>query len=466
MTMATARTPGPAPDPQSTEPRDRAPRRRDQLAEPSEPTSSRRASIFAFLVLLLSTGAGFALSFTGSGAGSQPLVLLLWLVAYAVGGALLIDTVVRLRRRPHIPAWILLFIVLAATSTFWSESPSVTLRRSFALAGTTLVGLAIADRLRPVGMLETVRRVGLLIAVVSLLLYVVRDPRALDEVHATLRGIVISKNTLGRIMAVGLITTACLAYLERRRWRTYLASAAPMAIALALTDSAGGLLLSIIGISAIASLAIWRSRRDRLALCTVVAAGLGFAILAFPNGISAEDVTQVSGRDTTLTGRTEIWEESLLAARERPLSGYGFGAFWGLGGGGVESDAAARIRARLAVPVANAHSGFLDVTLDLGIPGAVVAAFVLLAIVKRAAHDGRAGQVDGGLFRAVVAGILLVSTATESGLLQENAFLTVLLVVAAAARADPARPRERRTMAPALIQEGSTGSQPALTRSG
>jgi O-antigen ligase len=415
-------------------------------------------------VLLLSTGAGFALGFTGT--ESQPLVLLFWLVAYAVGGGLLIDTIVRLRRRPPVPPWLLLFVILAATSTFWSESPSVTMRRAFALAGTTVVGLAIADRLRPIEALETVRRVVLLIALASLLLYVIRDPRALDDVHATLRGVVVSKNTLGRIVAVGLIATACLAYLDRRRWRVHLASAVPMAIALGLTDSAGGLLLSIIGLSAIASLAIWRSRRDRLALCTVVAAGLGFGILAFPNGISAEDVTQVSGRDTTLTGRTEIWDESVLAARDRLVSGYGFGAFWGLGGGGVEADAAARIRTRLAVPVANAHSGFLDVTLDLGISGAVVAALVLLAIMKRAAHDGRLAQVDGGLFRAAIAGILLVSTATESGLLQENAFLTVLLVVAAAIRADPAKRQERRSLPAALAGDGSSGPRPALTRSG
>ncbi|CAA9249459.1 MAG: hypothetical protein AVDCRST_MAG20-2060 [uncultured Acidimicrobiales bacterium] len=443
-----------------------SPGRGRRLPEPGARSASKRTSIFAALVLLLSTGAGFALSITDETAGSQPLVLLLWLTAYAVGGALLIDTVVRLRRRPNVPPWLLLFIILAATSALWSEAPSVTLRRSFALAGTTLVGLAIADRLRPVEVLETVRRVVLLIAVASLLLYLLRDPRALDDVHATLRGVVISKNTLGRVVAVGLISTACLAYLDRRRWRVHLASAVPMAIALALTDSAGGLLLSIIGLSLIASLAIWRSRRDRLALCTVVAAGLGFGILAFPNGISAEDVTQVSGRDTTLTGRTEIWDESLLAARERPLSGYGYGAFWGLGGGGVEAEAAGRIRARLAVPVANAHSGFLDVTLDLGLPGAILAGLVILATLQRGVRDGREGWVDGTLLRAVVVGILLVSTATESGLLQENGFLTVLLVVAAAVRADPTGPRGSSTPPAAIVGAGSRSSRPVLSRSG
>lgn len=400
-------------------------------------SSSRRISKFAFAVLLLSTGAGFALSFSGSGEGSQTPVLLLWLLAYAIGAGLVLDTLLRKRQRPSLPPWLFFFLLLALTSAFWSESPSVTLRRGLALIGTTLVGLAIADRLQPVGVLEVIRRVAVVVAVASLVLYVLGDPRALDEVHSTLRGVVVTKNQLGRVMAVGLIACACVAYLNRARWRACLASAAPMAVALAFTDSAGGVLVSLIGLVTVGSLAVWRGPRSRVAFGAAVVAGLGAVILAVPNGISFEDVTDVSGRDTTLTGRTEIWEESLRAARERPLTGYGFGAFWGQGGGGVESGAAARIRARLAVPVANAHSGVLDVILDTGIPGAVLALLVLAAAARRGLHDVRTGGVDGALLRAAVVGLLLATSATESGLLQENTLLTVLLVVAAAAKSAP-----------------------------
>lgn len=415
-------------------------------AHPSQPSpgrtsasrrsSSRRISQFAFAVLLLSTGAGFSLSFSGSGTGSQTPVLLLWLLAYGIGGALVLDVLLRQRRRPSLPPWLFLFLLLAVASGLWSETPSVTLRRSFALVGTTLVGLAIADRLPPVGVLEVIRRVTMVIAVASLVLYVLGDPRALDEVHSTLRGVVVTKNQLGRVMAVGLVACACLAYLNRARWRACLASGVSMAIALALTDSAGGLLVSIIGLVAIGALAVWRGQRSRVAFGAAVIAGLGAVILAVPNGISVEDVTGASGRDPTLTGRTEIWDESLRAARDRPLSGYGYGAFWGQGGGGVESGAAARIRARLAVPVANAHSGVLDVILDLGIPGAIVALLVLAAAGRRGLHDARAGRADGALLRLLVVGLLLVATATESGLLQENTFLTLLLVLAAAGKTE------------------------------
>ena len=416
-------------------------------------TSFRRTSAFTFAVMLLSTGAGFALSFTGSRTGSQTLVLALWLVAYGIAAAMLLDAALRKRRRPPLPPWLFTFILLAATSMFWSESPSVTLRRTFALVGTTLVGLAIADRLEPVGVLEAVRRVALLIAVASLVLYVAGDPRVLDEVHNTLRGVVVTKNTLGRIMAVGLIASAALAYLDRRRWRACLASVVPMAVALGFTDSAGGLLVSTIGLVTIGALAIYRGPRSRVALAAFLVAGLGAVILTVPNGITVEDVAEVSGRDATLTGRTEIWDESLRAARERPLSGYGFGAFWGQGGGGIESGAAARIRARLAVPVANANTGILDVTLDVGLPGAALALLVLAAAARRGFTDARAGRADGALLRLTIVGLVLLATIAESGLLQENAFFTVLLVVAAAARTAPA-PMPVRRATPEVARSG------------
>lgn len=412
------------------------------------PSPSPRTSIFAVAALVLSTGAGFALNYDGSGTGSVPLVLLLWGVAYAVGGGLLIDSILRLRQRPPMPPWLLLFIVLAATSTFWSEAPSVTLRRSFALAGTTIVGLAIAYRLRPIDVLEAVRAAALLIVVASLALYFLGDARTVDVVHGTLRGVAANKNALGRIAAVGLVASACLVYLDRARLQRCLVTAAPMVLALALTDSAGGVALFVIAGAVIGALAMWRGRTSRLVLVAIVVAGLGAVILAFPNGIAYEDAIAITGRDPTLTGRTDIWDESVLAARERPLSGYGFGAFWGLGGGGVESGAAARIRARLDVPVANAHNGMLDVTLDLGIPGAVVALLVLVGVAMKGIRDAREGRADAALLRMWVVGLIVVSTATESGFLRENSLLTVLLVVAAAARSATETPRRPRFAPP------------------
>jgi O-antigen ligase len=33
--------------------------------------------------------------------------------------------------------------------------------------------------------------------------------------------------------------------------------------------------------------------------------------------------------DATFTGRTDLWQLGLQAVGQRPITGYGFGAFWG-----------------------------------------------------------------------------------------------------------------------------------------
>lgn len=392
-------------------------------------------SLFAVAILVLSTGAGFAISDVGT---SRSIVLLLWLLAYGVAGAAVLDGLLRLRQLPPMPAALLLFVGLALASAAWSDATSVTLRRSIALAGTVLVGLAIARRLRPDELLDAVRTAVLLVVIASLALYAVGDPRAVDDVHDTLRGVLATKNTLGRVAAVGLVTAALLAYLDRRAWRRCALSAVPMLAALALTDSAGGLAVAFVGVSAVAGLGLWRGQRTRHVLPALVGAVLAVVVFALPAGLSPDDVATAAGRDPTLTGRTEIWEESLLAALERPATGYGFGAFWGLGGGGVESEAAARISTRLGEPVAHAHNGLLDVALGQGIPGVLLAVAVLLTLVRAGLRDVRADQVASAVLRLGFAGLVVLSTIAESGLLQENALLTVLLALAAGVRPTPA----------------------------
>jgi O-antigen ligase len=391
---------------------------------------------------VLSTGAGFAI--TGTGSESQPLVLLLWLLAYAVGAVMLVDAVARLRQLPLPSPWVLLFVALALASTAWSETPSVTLRRSVALLGTVIASLAIADRLRPVEVLEAVRRATVLIASSSVLLYVVGDERALDDVHQTLRGVVSTKNSLGSVMAVGLIACACIWYLDSRRWRRCVIAAVPMVIALSLTDSVGGTVVALAGVAAIGAIAMWRGRRSRKVLGALLFGVIGAVIMAVPAGLSARDAAELSGRDATLTGRTDIWEESQRAALERPF-GHGFGAFWGQGGGGVASVAATRISARLNQSVETAHNGVLDVALVVGLPGAALAVLLLLSVVAKGLSEARAGLRDSACLRMVLAGLVIVATITESGLFQENSLLTVLIVIAAARRIGDRRDDQTRT---------------------
>jgi O-antigen ligase len=83
--------------------------------------------------------------------------------------------------------------------------------------------------------------------------------------------------------------------------------------------------------------------------------------------------------DASFTGRTDIWQFALDHIAQRPITGYGFGAFWGthevvygMSGASVWANA-----------VAHAHNAYLNLALTLGIPGSllVTAWLVVLPLV-------------------------------------------------------------------------------------
>ncbi len=91
-----------------------------------------------------------------------------------------------------------------------------------------------------------------------------------------------------------------------------------------------------------------------LALLLVVS----FAMLLMTN---AGAIAGASGKDLTLSGRSDLWEIVGAKIWERPLQGYGFYAFW-------TSPAAAQLRATYDW-ASNAHNGFLELLLELGFLG-------------------------------------------------------------------------------------------------
>ena len=398
----------------------------------------RWVRLFTVAVFVLATGAFFTVMESAPDAESRPEVLLLWVVAYAISGFALFDGALRLRLRIPAPLPLVLFVVLAVASYVWSVAPDITLRRAVGLLGTALVGLLLAQRLQPVEILDALRRATLVIAIASLAFFASGDPAAIDELHETLRGVVATKNTLGRTMALGLLACAGTALLDRERLRRSAVSAVPMVVALVLTDSTGGMLMAFLVVAGATVVALWGKDVGKIAVAGGLAVVLG-ALLALTPTTSTGQVLELIGEDTTLTGRDEVWRESLDAAGDRPLLGYGYGAFW------EASEPAERIQARLQWSVPNAHNALLDVGLDLGLVGVVLALAVLVALFVQGIVDAAGGRRQGAVLRLSLAAFVAISTLVESGLLQQNALLTVLLVAALAAR-DPARAFVRRRL--------------------
>jgi O-antigen ligase len=130
--------------------------------------------------------------------------------------------------------------------------------------------------------------------------------------------------------------------------------------------------------------------------------------------------------DTSFTGRTAIWKFALDNLGERPMRGFGFGAFWATPGvrygsddSGIEGADAQSSDARRAL---HAHNAYLDLALTIGVPGLALVLMwvVVLPLVDMARTSPAMLQAPFALmlFRIWFFGLLYSSL--ESGLLNKE----------------------------------------------
>jgi exopolysaccharide production protein ExoQ len=107
-------------------------------------------------------------------------------------------------------------------------------------------------------------------------------------------------------------------------------------------------------------------------ISAIIVAIIIFGILTvFTSGETVGSLTSTVGRDSTLTGRTEIWQQYLPMAMQQPLLGHGFGGFW-----------TAKIIDYQGVN--EVHNGYLEVILHLGFIGLIFVSLFLLLSCRRA----------------------------------------------------------------------------------
>ncbi|WP_322814961.1 O-antigen ligase family protein [Chloroflexus sp.] len=315
--------------------------------------------------------------------------------------------------------WLLWALVgWALLSTLWSAAPEITLRRSLAAVLGLLYGLLLAVRYRPE---EVLRMLGtaLAIVVVASLIAVVMVPdwAIMGFPHeGAWQGVLYHKNALGRLCALALAVFWVLARAERSCrsvfWRVAMLIAGILVLG---SRSATGLILALALPAGWWLLRAW----SRLpGLLRPAAGSLAMAVfipglLVLPNIV--ESVLEFLGRDLTLTGRTPLWLASIPLALERPLLGYGYGAFW-LG----ERGPSAAVWA-VTWDASHAHNGYLDLWLELGLIGAGLAfVLVVLTMVRYASAALQFKDIPIISFGFLVSLLIFVINMSEAILLESG----------------------------------------------
>lgn len=129
------------------------------------------------------------------------------------------------------------------------------------------------------------------------------------------------------------------------------------------------------------------------------------------------------GRDPTLTGRTDlIWSVLVPLAWKNPIIGIGYGSFWIRPVEGFDFD----------MPINQAHNGYLDVFIELGIIGLLILGSNFITFINKATREFRVAR-DWASFRIGFLLVIMVHNMTEttflrSTLLLWNVFVLLMVV--------------------------------------
>ncbi len=312
--------------------------------------------------------------------------------------------------------------LLAVLSVAWSQDPELTLRRAIVLLVVSTIGACLGAIYSMQELSKLITITGFLICVATFLLAPIAPGFVRDSVNnGAWKGLFTHKNAQGVFMALAFLSAVHSEFV-RHRWFKY-ATVFLTGVLLLLSRSSTSLLAVIVSF---AFLPLWKL--TRVPVRQVVFALASFTLVigaaAFTLSHYSVELAGIFGKDTTLTGRTELWAMILQSIARRPLLGYGYNAFWL----GMKGESLSIIAASGWV-VYHAHNGLLDVLLGLGAVGGILFLFTYVKLVGMiVSHTRSSGATLGELWPASFLVLLTVINCTESLLLSANTIFWLLYV--------------------------------------
>lgn len=352
----------------------------------------------------------------------SPLMRTMWYPVYLFGVIGLLRAGTNGLRALFASPLLLMVLGLAFASTIWSLNPDVTTRRAFALSMTSLFGIYLAARyqwreliLMMAAGFATMAVVGALGSLTMPALFI--DHKAHEGAW---KGVWVEKNVMGGFMVRGFAACLCACLISTQHKKLWAFFAAFCAAMVLLSTSAGALLALLLGGTLIGAISMMR-KGPAQALFFGYSAFVVVLAVAFVAAFMPGDILHALGRDASLTGRAPIWNLVINEIKEHPLVGNGYAVFWR-----DQHGAANYIRVALQWGVPNAHNGWLDLALNLGLTGVFLCAAYLLIAVWRAASRLFDPVISPFAITMLVLGLQF--TMSESVIAQQNNLVWVVFV--------------------------------------
>ncbi len=221
------------------------------------------------------------------------------------------------------------------------------------------------------------------------------------------RGIFLHKNNLGSILALLLP----LALMEIKTLKGAILTI--LMLGLIVLSGSSTSIVAAAGILVISTFVAWFDKRKAIFF---VISMLGFAYFLFVNYY--DKILGLLGKSAELTGRTLLWENIMIAIKQKPLLGWGYWGFW-------KSQSKLSTFAHMKWEAGKAHDAFLAVALSGGVVllGIVIVWMLFIFLQILSIKDTKSRSYSLLVFFGIFALCF-----TEIGLVEHNdIFLFVLL---------------------------------------
>ncbi|MBZ9965949.1 O-antigen ligase family protein [Mesorhizobium sp. BR1-1-2] len=305
-------------------------------------------------------------------------------------------------------AWLpLSFAAYVCFSVFWSDAPGITARTAVQyfshIACAYVAARAVSVRTLTIGAL-----VGIFVVLLYSLKVGAYSEDVLDGTYNFV-GAFASKNQIGFVASLGIyFSVVFIAFLRHGRLSLFLTVPVVLlsAYLLVISHSATSMASTPAVLALVMLLAMSKvlSRRYRRVIFLVGTGMLVVTILVALNLGLMDFVLGLFGKDSTLTGRTYLWEQGWNAAQRAPMLGVGYAAYWVQGFAEAE-----RLWNEFYITTRTGfhfHNTYIEALVELGFVGATLVSLVILRTLY-----GHVSAVAFGTWRAdsvVLAGVMVL----------------------------------------------------------
>lgn len=332
--------------------------------------------------------------------------------------------------------WILILYLYMGISVLWSDFPDVSLKRWIRTCGDLIMVTILVTEIYYTLSIVKIVRYGITILIPLSVLFIkyFRDLGVTYDVTGAMEmwvGVTTHKNSLGQLACISAIIIVWKLFTKYYKWKILDIPVLLMSIWLLQGSSSATSRTSLgvffFGIFLILLLMVIRSK----IMILKIVIGIVLPALIIGSFLSSyfysvnlfQWIIVQTGGDPTLTGRTYLWEEVIKIAKNFQPFGTGYGGFWI---GGLAND----LWQTFVWHPGQAHNGYIDVYVDIGIFGLFLLAIVIISVYRNI-FEMLALNSEFGRFRMVVFSMILIYNITESSLTKPTSLLWFLFLIVA-----------------------------------